>query len=355
MFVGVFMNREKIESYSHIALGVIAGAIIILVGIKYILPIIAPFLIAWFIAELTDGPARAVSRKDHRSVKVLRLIMSLLLSIIVFSALALLIWQATTAAWRFLSDFGEGSELYDLLIRITRPGLLPFGDGIPEELAERISSAVSSLLSSAFSRLAASVTSLVGVVPSILLFILVTAISLVYFSLDLERINGFAASHLPKRVVDGAKKLSSRLFTTGGRYIRSYIIIMMITFGITLIGFLVIGVKNPALTALIVSALDILPVIGVGAVLLPWSIFKFAVGNHAMGIGLIVLYVVTVVIRQLTEPRIVGKSLDMHPVVTLILLYSGYALFGIFGVLLVPVISVVLGAVLQKNNTAEIK
>lgn len=348
------MNKEKLQFYSHLSIGILCCGIIFLVGIRYVLPIAAPFLIAWLIAELTDGPARAISKNTNRSVKVLRLIMSLILAIIAFLAIALLLWQATAAAWRFLNDFGEGNELYDFLVAITRPGLIPFADEIPEELAERISGAVETMISTALSRLAGAVTSWVGIVPGALLFLLVTAISLVYFSLDLERINGFASSHLPEKVVKGAKRLTSKLFTTGGKYIRSYIIIMMITFVIILVGLLLLGVKSPLLTALVVSALDILPVIGVGTALLPWSIFSFATGNHTLGVGLIVLYVVNVVVRQLTEPRIVGKSLDMHPVVTLILLYSGYALFGFLGLILVPVISVIFGAVLQKNNSAEI-
>ena len=348
------MNKENLQIYSHIALGILAFGIIFLVGVRYVLPIVAPFLIAWLIAELTDGPARAVSKNTNRSVKVLRLIMSIILAIAVFSVIALLVWQATAAAWRFLNNFGEGNKLYEFFNVITRPGLIPFAEEFPEELAQRISSAIETMLSTALSRLAASVTSWVSVVPGALLFMLVTAISLVYFSLDLERINGFAASHLPNRVVSGAKWLTAKLFTTGGRYIRSYIVIMMITFAVMLVGLLFLGVDDPLLTALVVSALDVLPILGVGTVLLPWSIFSFAIGDHTLGVGLIVLYVVNVVIRQLAEPRIVGKSLDLHPVVTLILLYSGYALFGFLGLLLVPVISVILGAVLQKNNSPEV-
>ena len=348
------MNKEKIELYSFLLLGILAGGVLGLALIKYILPILAPFLIAWLIATLTDGPARSLSQRTHVSVKAIRLITSLISALLVFSAIALLIWQLTAAAWRFLSEIGEGNELYDVLITLTRPGLPIFGDGIPEELAERISSAISGMLSSAFGWLASAVTSWVGGVPKALLFLLVTVISLVYFSLDLERINGFAASHLPKKTVESITSLRSRLFTTGARYVRSYIIIMIITFGIMLVGLLILGVRNAALTALIISALDVLPVIGVGAVLLPWSIFELAVGDHTMGIGLAILYVVAIVVRQFTEPRIVGRSLDMHPVVTLILLYSGYALLGIAGLLLVPVVSVIIGAILQKNNSPEI-
>ena len=116
------MNKEKIELYAFLLLGILAGGIICLVLIRYIFPILAPFLIAWLIATLTDGPARRLSHRTHVSVKAVRLITSLTAALLVFSSVALLIWQLTAAAWRFLGDIREGNELYDVLIALTQPG-----------------------------------------------------------------------------------------------------------------------------------------------------------------------------------------------------------------------------------------
>ena len=105
---------------------------------------------------------------------------------------------------------------------------------------------------------------------------------------------------------------------------------------------------------MLIALLDLLPVIGVGTVLIPWGIFALATGNKILGIGLILLFVANTVIRQFAEPRIVGKSLNLHPLITLMAIYIGYALFGFIGVFILPVIAVSISAMLNGNNTTEI-
>lgn len=345
---------KRIKDYSLIAIGILAIGIIAFVLFKYLFPVLSPFIIAWLIAMITKAPAERLAQKIRVPERILRLMMSLFLTGIIFGGIALLIWQITGAVWHFLSDFGEGNKLYDLLLSVTSPELSIFGDSIPDELRERIGSTVSQMVSSALSSLGAAVTSWVGVVPNILFFLLVTVISLVYISLDLDRVNTFLASLIPEKVLTRIEDIRDGAFTAVKKYLRSYIMIVGITFAIMLIGFVVLGIRNAPIVAVIVSLLDILPVIGVGTVLVPWGIFELATGNHFLGIGLLILFVVNTVVRQFSEPKIVGKSLNLHPVATLIMLYAGYALFGLAGLLLVPLISVVVAAVLKKNHSAEI-
>ena len=106
--------------------------------------------------------------------------------------------------------------------------------------------------------------------------------------------------------------------------------------------------------ALLVAMLDLLPIIGVGTVLIPWSVMEIAAGDRFMGIGLIILFVVNSVVRQLVEPKIVGKSLDLHPIIALMLIYVGYSLFGATGLLLLPFAAVIVSVSLNKNKTTEI-
>ena len=88
--------------------------------------------------------------------------------------------------------------------------------------------------------------------------------------------------------------------------------------------------------------------------LVPWSILSFLMGNAARGVGLLVLLGAHEIMRQIAEPRILGKSLGVHPLVTLMLLYAGYSLFGFIGLLLVPAIGVLLSALFNKKNTTEV-
>ena len=187
------------------------------------------------------------------------------------------------------------------------------------------------------------------------MFLLVTLIALVYFCLDLEKINSSVKALLPERVAKALSAFRSSTFSVLGKYVASYLIILLITFTVMITGLLIIGVKKAPLIALIIALFDILPIIGVGTVLLPWSIFEFASGSVARGVGLLLLFLVNTVVRQFSEPRIVGKSVDLHPILTLVLIYSGYALFGVVGIALVPVFSVIVGLLFKNKSTAKVE
>ena len=129
---------------------------------------------------------------------------------------------------------------------------------------------------------------------------------------------------------------------------------MLITFAIMLVGFMILGIERALLIALIVAVLDLLPILGVGIVLVPWSIFSFALGNNAIGIGLIVIFLSYTLIREILEPKILGKSLDVHPALTLVSLYLGYSLFGAPGLIVFPIIAVLICHLFKKDKSAKV-
>ena len=103
------------------------------------------------------------------------------------------------------------------------------------------------------------------------------------------------------------------------------------------VGLLIIGVKNAFGIAILIALFDILPVVGSGIVLLPWAIFTLFAGNLPTGIGLLVLYIVVIVVRQIMEPKIVGDRVGLHPLVTLLSMVLGTYLFGGIGLLGLPI------------------
>ena len=348
------MNKQKILDISLIAVGIIAVSLIVFFAIDRLLPIFSPFLIAWAVAFAVRRPAKRLSDKIRVPERVLRVFLSIFITLIAFGLIALFIWQLTAGLWRFLSDIEAGDAIYDLFTSLTDPSLPILGDVFPSELTERLRGALGSMLSEAVSHLGGLLTSWVGSIPSGLLFLLVTVISLIYFSLDLEKINGFIAGILPCRARQILLHLRENLLKVGLGYLKSYSLIMLITFGEIFLGLVILRVEHSALLALLISFLDVLPVIGVGTILIPWSVIAIITGNHVRGIGLAVLFVIVAIVRQLIEPRIVGKHLNLHPVLTLVLIYVGYSLFGIFGLVSMPVIAVALGALFKENHTSEI-
>ena len=117
---------------------------------------------------------------------------------------------------------------------------------------------------------------------------------------------------------------------------------MCLTFLILLAGFLLLRIDHPFLWAATVCLVDILPVLGTGTVLIPWSVVCFLQGNHLQGIGLLAVYTIISILRSVLEPRLVGKQLGLDPLVTLFAIYAGYHLWGLMGMLVAPILAVVL-------------
>ena len=115
------------------------------------------------------------------------------------------------------------------------------------------------------------------------------------------------------------------------------------------------SVEYSLLFAAVVAILDALPVLGVGTVLVPYSVIALLSGDTALAVGLLILFLANEIIRQLVEPKILGKHLGVHPLLTVVMLYAGYSLLGIVGLILLPVIAVALKPLIEKQKSSEIK
>jgi sporulation integral membrane protein YtvI len=159
---------------------------------------------------------------------------------------------------------------------------------------------------------------------------------------DTDRIREFIAT---RQSEDTYKTLSAAylsLKTTLGRYIRAYMLIMLIMFLELTLGFFVAGIKRFALYALLVAIFDILPILGSSMILLPWSLVLLLTGDIRRGAIMFVVYVIVVVVRQFIEPKIVGEHVGLHPLITLIAMYVGVKLFGGIGLFGLPMCCAVL-------------
>ena len=181
-----------------------------------------------------------------------------------------------------------------------------------------------------------------------MLFLLVSAISTVYFSIDFENIEDTMIATLPQKIRSYVVDFGKNAVLSLGKYVKSYFFIMLLTFAMMLFGLTVIGVRYAWLLAFIIAVLDLLPVLGIGIILVPWALFSFISGNGGFGISLLVLYGAATLVRQIVEPKIVGKSLGIHPLLTLVLMYIGYTLLGVFGLVFLPLSAVFFAAAPRK-------
>jgi len=322
----------------------------VLVGIvflifRYLLNLIWPFFIAFLFAWILSPVIRWLTVKCH-----IKHNLSVAISLLVFFALlggALVL--ITTRVVTLVADLV--TWLPHLYSDTISPGLEQLAEALGD-LAERVSPEVADMVESALPTILSSigsaatsasmrlVTLLSGTatrIPSRLLSGLICVIATIFITADFPRLTSFLLRQVPdrpRRILGEAKETFKKILR---KYGRSYAIIMGITFLEILCGLLILRQENAWLIALAIAVFDIFPIVGAGMILGPWGIVCLLSGNIGKGVGLLLIYVVEICVRQVIEPRIVGRQVGLPPVITLIAMYVGSKLFGGVGLLGLPI------------------
>ncbi len=185
------------------------------------------------------------------------------------------------------------------------------------------------------------VVNFVLAVPNIMIYVVVTFLATLFLVTDRRTIARYAEEMLPNKTYKKISAVISECFKTLGKYLKAQFILICITFIELFISFVILNQSYPLTLALIVAVVDALPILGTGTILIPWAIYSAITGNLGLGIGLMVAYIVITVVRQLIEPKIVSDKLGVHPFVTLIAMYMGFKILGLFGLIVGPVVMVI--------------
>ena len=343
------MNIQKIKNIFYISASILAVGALVLVFLDHLFPVLLPFMISYAIACLTTAPAIKIEQRTGASRRKLRLFISLF-SLFVLSLLLFFIGRySLVTLWEIAGNLLEGDKISGIISGVLDPMESIFGNALPDDIKMQLTDAARTFFSKIISSVGDIISSAAVFLPKLFLFLVVTLISLVYFSLDLEGLNEKIKSILPEGWGRALTSARQRILSVGVRYVFSYFAIMGITFSVMLVGFFILKVAHPFLLALLIAFFDLFPIIGVGTVVIPWAIVELILGNTGRGIGLLVLFVVNELIRQFAEPKILGKSLNIHPIITLVLIYAAIALFGLKGLLLIPILVALIGATDMKN------
>lgn len=342
------------------------AAALYLVG-RYAVALFLPFIIAFFLALITRPVVLWLSKYTRCPKRLLAALVTLIalmalggLCYLLFSRLlielqnlmAFLIEDSTDPEGKIarIVTFLKGIiERIPFVERLRRADFLQYFIGDSEAfLSEQLNAALSHLSEKVTGLLA----SLLRGLPSLLLFFLVTVISCFYFSVEFETVCRAMTRLVPPALAEKLPAWRARAADAVRRYLRAYFLLFLITLGELLLGFLILQVEYVFLLAFITAVLDILPVLGVGTVLLPFALLSFATGNVFRGVGLLILYGAITIVRQIAEPHLVGKSLGLHPILMLVSFYAGWKLFGVAGVFLGPALALLIKSFLERGEDA---
>lgn len=345
-----------------------SAAALLWLFLRYGLSVILPFAISWAIALVISPVAKKLAGKRGRAKKFLSVFFLVLLIAVICLVIFLAFDRLVYEVKRLVERIGDNSadvtrvinSVLDFFEDVTSH--IPLLDRLSDsegnaELRDKIDAVVSGVLSDAAVRLTSFVPKFIGGMikgfPSFLLFVLVTLISSFYFCVDLEGIHRGIMRALPNFISGRLPHVKKHVAYTALKYLRAYVLIFLMTLGELLVGFCVLGVDYALLLALLVAVIDILPVFGVGSVLIPWSAVMLISGNYYRGIGLLIIYACITVIRQIAEPKVVGGSIGLHPLLTLVAMYAGFKLLGIVGMIVGPVIALAVSTVVKAKRDGD--
>ncbi|NLW02671.1 MAG: sporulation integral membrane protein YtvI [Clostridiaceae bacterium] len=220
---------------------------------------------------------------------------------------------------------------------------------LPVQVSDGITNAINNISSNLENLLKPVVDIATGTVkfafslPQALIFLLVTVLATYFMSSDKHKIVSFLDSQIPSDWLRNTRNVINNVFTALFGWLRAQLILMSVTFSEVLIGFLIIGIENALLLALIIALVDALPILGTGSILVPWAFIDLVfLGNTREGLSLALLWLITLFVRQLIEPKVVGHQIGIHPLFTLFGMYLGLQFMGVFGLFLGPICVVII-------------
>lgn len=355
----------KVQSRRDAIINVVFIAMVlglVYVFFKYLFGFLAPFLLSFLFAVALQKPLRFLDKKTKNkchSLLSIALVLALILVIIGPVVLVLVLVGKEIAG--FISYLtGQLNDFPNFLATLQKE-LLDFLKFLPDAIYTTVSDSITDFfgriienfdlsalnidLKAITSGISSGISGMISVaknIPSIALGTVIGIIAWIFFTKDYDKIVGFIKLQLPEGKKNLLSDIKQVFAKTVLKMLRAYGIIMLITFfelflGLTILNLLHITENNyVVIIAIAIAIFDILPVAGSGGILVPWMLVSLVLGNTSTAIGLLIIYLVITVIRQYIEPKIVGDSLGVHPIITLAGLYFGLKLFGFIGMFVVP-------------------
>ena len=316
-----------------------------------------PFVLAFIFSMITQPIARFINKKTHLSAKVSTIISIVAFFLVLFGLMSVVSIKFIEEIYNLSKNLrGSSAQFNELWNKSLDQGFV-YIDYLPKEFITQIQSYTGEFINFA----ARSATTFVNQtirfitsIPTLIIHTSITILSTLFMSLDKNDIVKFLEHQFPISWLNKIYNIKRDILSVFGSYLRAQLILVTICFfelliALNLFLFLGLNVKYPLIFSIVISLIDALPILGAGAILIPWSIFSFITGDIKLGFAIFILYVIVLAVRQLLEPKLISQKIGVHPLVTLVSMYSGFKLLGIVGFLIGPIVMIILKNVFSKE------
>ena len=312
---------------------------------KHLLPILMPFVIGFVIASIVQLPLNALHLKGRRRPK--------LAAIALYMAFyGLLIWGMVFFSVKVFGEISTfAATIPDLVFTKLYPLIWDIGDWV-QEILEPIDMTLAQLVNEVGKTVASTIakyatqfsgwlvkTLATGVVsiPGALITIIVTIVSSFYIAADYRTVVEFLKRLIPGSHRDKVVQIVGYAEHAVVVYIKSYLLLLVLNAVELYLGFWILGIPYKLGLSVGIAIFDMMPILGVGGILMPWGTIALLLGNFKIGIGIWVLYLTITAVRNAVEPKLVGTQIGLHPLATLVAMVVGLKLAGLAGMLLLPI------------------
>lgn len=320
-----------------------------------------PFLIAFIISLILEPMIKWIMKKTKLKRKTSSIIVFIIAIGIIIGLLTWGIASLISEIGNLLSNF---NEYVDTAYNTIQSLIINFDFSkfqIPESVMSAIQNSAMQFLGTVTEWAKNALTAVINFItsiPTIGIYTAVTLLSLYFICVDKIYMLDQLEHHLPETWVKKIGVHLKGIVQSLGGYLKAEAILVIISFVISLIGLYIFhfmgwNVPYPLMVALIIGFVDALPIFGSGTVMIPWAIFLAFTGDIKLAIAIFILWAIMSIVRQFIEPRIVSGQIGIHPIFTLIAMYTGFRFIGVFGMLLGPIILIILkniyGALIDKG------
>lgn len=356
------MQRIDWNRWASIAICASAAGVFVWLGGRVIVLYLLPFVLAWMLSLCLTPLAERIARKLHCSPKICSILLFTAVLCLTVFLIGASVNRLLAELQGFLTRLLEKEALSDATLTEkndyfqTAVSKIKFlerfagsrnGSVFRERFNQMVGEALAEAIASVSAEIPRVAARMISGMPSVLLFVGVTVIAGFYFCVDRRGIEEGLLSLLPKGIRQRIPVWSAGIKRASFRYLRAYLWLLLLTFLELFIGFGILRVEYAFLLAVLIAVVDLLPVLGVGTVLIPWAVIELFNRNIRLGIGLLILYGTVSVLHQILEPKLVGKSLGLHPLLTLMAGYVGYRAFGFLGMAIAPFVALLCKSLLR--------
>lgn len=352
--------KQPYKRYSKVFLNLLLALVILLLCI-YVVPGILlfflPFIIGWIIALIANPFVHFFEKRLCIKRKAGSAFVIIAVIALVILAGYLLLTRLVTAGIAFAAMLPQLWNNLEEEFREIGQNLNVVYDGLPADIKENLTKIgremdgyMAEIVGSFGTPTVNAVGNFAKNIPGMLINVIMCILSSYFFVAEKEAIGEFWQRCIPKAIRDKWHIVFESLKNAVGGYFKAQLKIELWIFLLLLIGFLLLRIPYAPFVAFLIAVLDFLPFFGTGAVMIPWAVIKFLSGDYEMAIWLLVIWGVGQLVRQIIQPKIVGDSVGIAPLPTLLLLFIGYKCAGVAGMIL----AIPIGIILINMNRAGI-